>query len=73
MKKIKNLMKKGGVAEVVTIVIFVGLAIGLIVGYILPLVTDAGKTGAENKTNYGTVSDTIGNLAKPTQEGASGI
>lgn len=51
MKKIKNMMKKGGVADVVTIMVIVGLVIALIVAVVLPIINRASDTGGEAADN----------------------
>ena len=38
MKKIKNLVKKGGVADIVTLMVIVGLVIALIIAVVVPMV-----------------------------------
>ena len=45
--KLKNLVKKGGVADIVTLMIIVGLVIALIIAVVLPMINDASKTGAD--------------------------
>ena len=38
MKKIKNMLKKGGVADIVTLMVIVGLVIALIIAVVLPMI-----------------------------------
>ena len=39
MKKLKNMMKKGGVADIVTLMIIVGLVIALIIAVVFSMFT----------------------------------
>ncbi len=48
MKKIKNMLKKGGVADIVTLMIIVGLVIALIIAVVLPMVRQAKGAGGNN-------------------------
>ena len=51
MKKIKNMLKKGGIADIVTLMVIVGLVIALIIAVVLPMVNSASDTGGEVKNN----------------------
>lgn len=48
MKKIKNMLKKGGVADIVTLMVIVGLVIALIIAVVLPMVRQARNAGGDN-------------------------
>jgi len=48
MKKIKNMVKKGGVADIVTLMVIVGLVIALIIAVVLPMIQSASRTGGDN-------------------------
>ena len=48
MKKLKNMMKKGGVADIVTLMIIVGLVIALIIAVVLPMINSATNAGDDN-------------------------
>ena len=50
MKKFKNMMKKGGIADIVTLMIIVGLVIALIITVILPMITDAEQRRTDNQS-----------------------
>lgn len=43
--KLKNLVKKGGVADIVTLMIIVGLVIALIIAVVLPMINKARSAG----------------------------
>ena len=51
MKKIKNMVKKGGVADIVTLMVIVGLVIALIIAVVLPMIQEASQTGGEVSAN----------------------
>ena len=46
--KLKNLVKKGGVADIVTLMIIVGLVIALIIAVVLPMIRQAKNAGGDN-------------------------
>lgn len=48
--KLKNLVKKGGVADIVTLMIIVGLVIALIIAVVLPMIRQARNAGGDNKS-----------------------
>ena len=48
MKKIKNMLRKGGIADIVTLMIIIGLVIGLIVTVIIPTISDTENTQVSN-------------------------
>ena len=49
--KLKNLVKKGGVADIVTLMIIVGLVIALIIAVVLPMINNASTAGQSNEDN----------------------
>ena len=49
--KLKNLVKKGGVADIVTLMIIVGLVIALIIAVVLPMINQASTAGGDNSEN----------------------
>ena len=63
MKKIKNIMKKGGVADIVTLMVIVGLVIALIIAVVLPMIKTTSSTGSENKERVTTTNTFIDNVA----------
>ena len=64
MKKIKNLVKKGGIADIVTLMIIVGLVIALIIAVVLPMIQQASDTGGEASANIGKTNSFITDLGK---------
>lgn len=46
--KLKNLVKKGGVADIVTLMIIVGLVIALIIAVVLPMIKNVQGTGSKD-------------------------
>jgi len=69
MKKIKNLVKKGGVADIVTIMVIVGLVIALIIAVVLPMINSASETGTDNKENLTSIDEYTDNLGDWTNAG----
>lgn len=61
--KLKNLVKKGGVADIVTLIIIVGLVIALIVAVVLPMIKQTNTRESVNESNAGEidtyVNDTV--------------
>ena len=57
MKKIKNLVKKGGVADIVTLMIIVGLVIALIIAVVLPMVRSAENSGDTREEELEAIAD----------------
>lgn len=49
--KLKNLVKKGGVADIVTLMIIVGLVIALIIAVVLPMIKSARNAGNDTEDN----------------------
>ena len=49
--KLKNLVKKGGIADIVTLMIIVGLVIALIIAVVLPMINNASTAGQSNEDN----------------------
>lgn len=64
MKRFKNMVRKGGVADIVTLMVIVGLVIALIIAVVLPMVQQAGNTGGEVKENTNSTNDFITSLGK---------
>lgn len=46
--KLKNLVKKGGVADIITLMVIVGLVIALIIAVVLPMIKTTEGTGDDN-------------------------
>ena len=63
MKKIKNMLKKGGIADIVTLMVIVGLVVALIIAVILPMTQDASMAGAENEERIGDINSFTDSLA----------
>ena len=59
MIQMKKSLKKGGVGDVVTIIIIIGLALALIVGAVIPAIKDSQESAANVQTDMGTVDDFI--------------
>lgn len=66
MKKIKNMVKKGGVADIVTLMVIVGLVIALIIAVVLPMVRQAKGAGSDNS---GMISGTKAFTSDLAEEG----
>lgn len=66
--KMKNMVKKGGVADIVTLMVIVGLVIALIIAVVLPMVNSASKTGGEVKDNTSKTNSFITNLGNGTSQ-----
>ena len=71
MKKIKNLVKKGGVADIVTLMVIVGLVIALIIAVVLPMVKSAEGTGSDNKSNLEGIDKYTENLGNWSDVGGN--
>ena len=59
MKKIKNMLKKGGIADIVTLMIIVGLVIALIVAIIIPMINDASERAKTNEEQMADIDDAV--------------
>ena len=69
MKKIKNMLKKGGVADIITLMVIVGLVIALIIAVVLPMVNNAESSGDDRSTeltNIDTYTNTLGDATDVT-------
>lgn len=60
--KLKNLVKKGGVADIVTLMVIVGLVIALIIAVVLPMIRTASKTGRDNDEQVDGINTFIDDL-----------
>lgn len=60
--KLKNLVKKGGVADIVTLMVIVGLVIALIIAVVLPMVRQARKAGGDNSGMISGINSFTGTL-----------
>lgn len=72
MKKIKNMLKKGGVADIVTLMIIVGIVIALIIAVVLPIVNNARTTGNTNLSDQLEVGKSIDVLRTPVSGTVTG-
>ena len=63
--KLKKLVKKGGVADIVTLMIIVGLVIALIIAVVLPMVRNVSDTGDDSERQ-------VSGINKFTEDLASG-
>ena len=54
--KLKKLVKKGGVADIVTLMIIVGLVIALIIAVVLPMIKSARNAGNDTESNIGGIN-----------------
>ena len=57
--KLKNLVKKGGIADIVTLMIIVGLVIALIIAVVLPMVRTARTAGGSAEEGINEANSTI--------------
>ena len=57
--KLKKLVKKGGIADIVTLMIIVGLVIALIIAVVIPMINDSTKRQEANEANMGMIDDYI--------------
>ena len=70
MKKIKNMMKKGGIADIITIMVIVGLVIALIIAVVMPMITSTEGTASQNSKQMKNTNSMILNVGQATDEGA---
>jgi len=63
------MLKKGGIADIVTLMVIVGLVVALIVAVVLPMTRQADQAGADNSAMLKGISTYTSKL---TQTGASG-
>lgn len=59
----KNMLKKGGVADIVTLMIIVGLVIALIIAVVLPMIRTASESGDDNDKRISGTENFIDDLA----------
>lgn len=64
--KLKRMLKKGGVADIVTLMIIVGLVIALIIAVVIPMTNDAVARKDANETNMGKIDDMVSDMADNT-------
>ena len=69
MKKIKNMLKKGGVADIVTLMVIVGLVIALIIAVILPMVDSTEENADSNEAELKGLSQYTTNLGTIDEDG----
>ncbi len=62
--KLKNLVKKGGVADIVTLMIIVGLVIALIIAVVLPMIRQARNAGGDNSEMISGTNEFTSKLAE---------
>ena len=55
--KIKKMLKKGGIADIVTLMIIVGLVIALIVAVVVPMVRDVEDNATDNSGQLSAVNN----------------
>ena len=70
MKKIKSMLKKGGVADIVTLMIIVGLVIALIIAVVLPMINSASRSGDSAEINVKSTNTYIDQVGKGTNTAA---
>ena len=58
----KKSLKKGGVAEIVSLMIIVGIVLALIIAVVLPMVRNARGTGKQNAQDQIATQSAINNL-----------
>ena len=66
----KNMLKKGGVADIVTLMIIVGLVIALIIAVVLPMVNSASRAGNSAEGNVQNTNGFIDQVGKGTNKAA---
>ena len=66
----KNMLKKGGVADIVTLMIIVGLVIALIIAVVLPMVNTASKSGESSESNINNANGFINDIGNSTNRAA---
>ena len=64
MKKIRNMLKKGGIADIVTLMIIVGLVIALIVAVVIPIINDTSERANTNQTQMQKIDKAVNNAVK---------
>lgn len=60
--KLKKLVKKGGVADIVTLIIIVGLVIALIVAFVVPWMNKTNESGRETTGNVNSVFQSVSGM-----------
>ena len=63
MKNIENKLKKGGVADIVTLMVIVGLVIALIIAVVLPMIRQADDAGGDNSSMISGINQFTDDLA----------
>ena len=58
----KKSLKKGGVAEIVSLMIIVGIVIALIIAVVLPMANQSRNQGVENASQFKAANDITGSL-----------
>lgn len=61
--KLKNLVKKGGIADIVTLMIIIGLVIALIIAVVLPMTRTARTAGGNADVGITEANSTINQIA----------
>lgn len=61
--KLKKLVKKGGVADIVTLMIIVGLVVALIIAVVIPMINDSSKSGAATSQDMSNIQSATDGLA----------
>ena len=62
----KKSLKKGGVGDVVTLIIIIGLALALIVAVVVPMINNSNVTGQTAATDMGEIDDNIAAISEVT-------
>lgn len=62
--RIKEGIKIGGIADIVTLVIIVGLVMALIIAVVLPMIDDVSWTGKDVEGNVSNIGGYIKNLGE---------
>ena len=65
----KKSLKKGGVAEIVSLMIIVGIVLALIIAVVLPIVQDARETGNQNRKDQEQIRGSVEVGAEGLQTG----
>ena len=73
MKKMRNMLKKGGVADVVTLIIIVGLVIALIAFFVVPLVQNANTSASGTQSEATGVFNAVSSINEAGGLGDGGL
>ena len=67
--KLKRMLKKGGVADIVTLMVIVGLVIALIIAVVLPMIKNSQQAGVNTGEDLGKIQNFTEGLADSAEDG----